>query len=144
MVQNWGAPDVIGLTGVQLLDRYGRPCVLASQMLSCNQKKCDSLQRYFYTLHYTFIPLYAFCDNILCIYNACFLRLLNDKNFTTDKKDMWLCKFEHHSSIKITIRFPQSVAILGLRIWNYNQSFEFSYAGVKFLIYVSLIYCICV
>lgn len=60
-----------------------------------------------------------------------FKRLVNDRNLTLDDNDMWLTRWDGINPLSIHIRFPEKVASLGFKIWNFNKSLEMSYAGVE-------------
>ncbi|CAH1391154.1 unnamed protein product [Nezara viridula] len=57
-------------------------------------------------------------------------RLLNGINETTDNRNMWLINFNKRA-INLKLKFSTPFHISGIAIWNYNESAELSYAGVK-------------
>uniref|UniRef100_A0A915PT46 KATNIP domain-containing protein n=1 Tax=Setaria digitata TaxID=48799 RepID=A0A915PT46_9BILA len=109
LLENWGAPDCIGLAGLQFLDPYG--VVL------------DNLD----------------CSVITSTATQTSQRLLNGRNLTRNREDMWLTSYSHDSPpTRITITFAQPTAVSGICVWNYNASPEMSYAGVRCMqIYVN-------
>ena len=48
---------------------------------------------------------------------------------------MWMSTFKEAGPQKIEINFVQAVQVTGLRVWNYNESFEDSFKGVSGLIF---------
>lgn len=44
---------------------------------------------------------------------------------------MWLVDFDSKNFTTISITFHDNVALKAISVWNYNASFELSYAGVK-------------
>ncbi|VDD92081.1 unnamed protein product [Enterobius vermicularis] len=54
--------------------------------------------------------------------------LLNGRNLTRNREDMWLVPYRSNSSLK---KYANLKNILGVCIWNYNASLEMSYAGVR-------------
>ncbi|VDN50234.1 unnamed protein product [Dracunculus medinensis] len=102
LYENWGAPDCIGLTGLQFLG--SRTTVL--DIKHCLATASTGLQTA--------------------------QKLLNGRNLTGDRDDMWLVP--HTPDLPppcITITFPEPLQIIGVSIWNYNASPEMSYAGVR-------------
>uniref|UniRef100_T1J5N1 KATNIP domain-containing protein n=1 Tax=Strigamia maritima TaxID=126957 RepID=T1J5N1_STRMM len=104
---NWGDPNWIGLTGLEILDEVGEVLSVASNALSTPIEDLTAAK----TLN----------------------RLLDGNNVTTQEKNMWLASFTSGLDFKIRISFAKSVKISGIRLWNYNRSQELSYRGVKFL-----------
>ncbi|XP_066139733.1 protein KATNIP homolog isoform X2 [Euwallacea fornicatus] len=58
--------------------------------------------------------------------------LINGENITMKTKDMW-CVPLQKDKVVVSINFDDFMFISGLRIWNYNENLELSYAGVKIL-----------
>ncbi|KAJ8953940.1 hypothetical protein NQ318_019182 [Aromia moschata] len=66
-----------------------------------------------------------------CKWEAKYLyRLINGENVTTKPKNMWLVPY-NNEKVVITIDFNGFRYISGIRIWNYNENLELSYAGVQ-------------
>ena len=60
-----------------------------------------------------------------------FQRLLDDQNITVSKEHMWNVPFSAKRKCALEINFSQDTLVTGLRVWNYNQSFEDTYTGVS-------------
>ncbi|VDK73915.1 unnamed protein product [Onchocerca ochengi] len=102
LLENWGAPDCIGLTGLQFLGRHG----IVLDNLDCNVTTSTATQTSY--------------------------RLLNGKNLTKNREDMWLSPYSRNSSpVRITVTFAEPTITSGICVWNYNASPEMSYAGVR-------------
>ncbi|KAH1015955.1 hypothetical protein HUJ04_007255 [Dendroctonus ponderosae] len=56
--------------------------------------------------------------------------LVNRENVTTDSKNMW-CVPLQQDNVVISIDLCEFKYLSGLRVWNYNENLELSYAGVK-------------
>uniref|UniRef100_A0A0N5BPA2 DUF4457 domain-containing protein n=1 Tax=Strongyloides papillosus TaxID=174720 RepID=A0A0N5BPA2_STREA len=104
LLSNWGSQEFIGLTGLQFLDVDGKAIDVSECTIKCSDVDDTSIQN-----------------------------LLNKKNLTLNKKNMWLTAYDSgkNNSPRITVTFKNEVYLYGLSIWNYNESEEMSYAGVK-------------
>ncbi|KAM3721461.1 Protein KATNIP [Dirofilaria immitis] len=109
LLENWGAPDCIGLTGLQFLGPHG----IVLDSLDCSITASSATQTSY--------------------------RLLNGKNLTRSREDMWLTSYSRNSPpVRITVTFAEPVIVSGICVWNYNASPEMSYAGVRCIqIYVN-------
>ncbi|MCP9260924.1 Protein CBR-PGHM-1 [Dirofilaria immitis] len=109
LLENWGAPDCIGLTGLQFLGPHG----IVLDSLDCSITASSATQTSY--------------------------RLLNGKNLTRSREDMWLTSYSRNSPpVRITVTFAEPVIVSGICMWNYNASPEMSYAGVRCIqIYVN-------
>lgn len=67
--------------------------------------------------------------NILCNYHGPIIKLIDGENITTDPKHMWSVKYV--DNIVLSIVFDEVTYISGIRIWNYNESIESSFIGVR-------------
>ncbi|KAL3998297.1 hypothetical protein ACH3XW_14485 [Acanthocheilonema viteae] len=102
LLENWGAPDCIGLTGLQFLGPHG----IVLDHVDCSITTSTATQ----TSH----------------------RLLNGRNLTRNREDMWLSSYSRDSSpIRVTVTFVEPIIASGICVWNYNASPEMSYAGVR-------------
>lgn len=102
LLENWGASDCIGLTGLQFLG----PHSTVVDHLDCKVTTSAAMQ----TAH----------------------RLFNGKNLTRSRNDMWLSPYSKNSPpIRITVTFVEPIVASGISVWNYNASPEMSYAGVR-------------
>uniref|UniRef100_A0A0K0ECN5 KATNIP domain-containing protein n=1 Tax=Strongyloides stercoralis TaxID=6248 RepID=A0A0K0ECN5_STRER len=106
LLNNWGCQEFIGLTGLQFLGENGKAIDTSEYTIKCSTGDDISLQN-----------------------------LLNKKNLTLNKKNMWLIAYDNEKNTCpcITVTFKNEVYLYGLSIWNYNESEEMSYAGVKYL-----------
>ncbi|VDM43879.1 unnamed protein product [Toxocara canis] len=102
LTENWGSPDCIGLTGLQFLGPKG-------VMLDATG-----------------------CQITASAASETAQRLLNGRNLTRNRDDMWLISFAPNGPPpRITVTFPEPVPLIGICVWNYNASPEMSYAGVR-------------
>ena len=114
--ENWGDPSCMGLTGIDLLMADSRQPITLRQdqlTLSVSGGSDDGFSRR--TRQYLEVA-----------------RLVDGVNVTTDAAHMWTCPLPRpsfHLSLTFTLDTPTSLA--GLRVWNYNQSMEESYNGVR-------------
>ncbi|VDM51714.1 unnamed protein product [Angiostrongylus costaricensis] len=101
---NWGAPGLIGLCGLELLDNKDDVIDPSTMTISANDgSDCDSQ------------------------------RLLNGNNLTRSPDDMWLTTFDPKYPPTITIMLLKPTVVKGISFWNYNASQELAYAGVRLL-----------
>ncbi|VIO97313.1 Conserved hypothetical protein, putative [Brugia malayi] len=109
LLENWGAPDCIGLTGLQFLGPHG----IVLDPSDCSITTSTATQ----TSH----------------------RLLNGRNLTRNREDMWLSSYSRNSPpVRVTVTFAEPIIASGICVWNYNASPEMSYAGVRCIqIYVN-------
>ncbi|VDK44797.1 unnamed protein product [Anisakis simplex] len=102
LMESWGALDCIGLTGLQFLGPKG--VILTTT--GCH------------------ITASASPENAQ--------RLLNGRNLTRNRDDMWLIPHSTNAMPPcITITFLEPLPLMGVCVWNYNLSPEMSYAGVR-------------
>ncbi|KAJ1351163.1 hypothetical protein KIN20_007122 [Parelaphostrongylus tenuis] len=99
---NWGAPGLIGLCGLELLDHKDDVIDPSTMTISANDG-CD-------------------CDP---------QRLLNGTNLTRSPDDMWLTSFDPKNPPTITLLLSKPTVVKGISFWNYNSSQEMAYAGVR-------------
>uniref|UniRef100_A0A158P9I6 DUF4457 domain-containing protein n=1 Tax=Angiostrongylus cantonensis TaxID=6313 RepID=A0A158P9I6_ANGCA len=100
---NWGAPGLIGLCGLELLDNKDDVIDPSTVTISVNDGS-------------------DFFD-----------RLLNGNNLTRSPDDMWLTTFDPKYPPTITIMLLKPTVVKGISFWNYNASQEMAYAGVRLL-----------
>uniref|UniRef100_A0A0N4ZEU0 DUF4457 domain-containing protein n=1 Tax=Parastrongyloides trichosuri TaxID=131310 RepID=A0A0N4ZEU0_PARTI len=101
---NWGSHEFIGLTGLQFLDENGK---------AIDPNEC--------------MIKYSTNNEDITISN-----LLYKKNLTLNKDNMWLTRYDSDKKNPyITVTFKNEMLLSGLSIWNYNESQEMSYVGVK-------------
>ncbi|KAL1488975.1 hypothetical protein ABEB36_014756 [Hypothenemus hampei] len=105
LMDNWGNPVAIGLTGIEIIEGMDNILKMEEQFLSCN------------------------------VENENLGALIDGENVTTAAKNMWCVPWqkENDDFIVISIDFEEFKYISGLRVWNYNDNLEFTYVGVKFL-----------
>lgn len=111
---NWGDSSYIGLTGIALLGAGSRqPIALRPDQL---------------TLSVTGGSDEGFSGR-QCLEVA---RLVDGVNVTTNAVHMWACPVPRPSShLSLTFTLDTPISLAGLRVWNYNQSMEDSYKGVR-------------
>ncbi|GJQ72137.1 hypothetical protein Trydic_g3231 [Trypoxylus dichotomus] len=100
LVANWSNQNVIGLTGFELVQGNESVLQLSLENISCNVRS-ETLSR-----------------------------LINGKNLTTDKRNMW-CVDYNKEEVVLSLTFETFVYLSGLRVWNYNESLDMSSAGVS-------------
>ncbi|CAJ0920581.1 unnamed protein product, partial [Mesorhabditis belari] len=101
LLSNWGSPDSIGLTGIEILGSNSEAIDLSDAQISVINGE-------------------AGVD-----------RLVNGRNLTRLRSEMWLSAFDGNHPPTITLNFTQPQTIAGISFWNYNASPELSYAGVR-------------
>ncbi|XP_076816386.1 katanin-interacting protein-like [Clavelina lepadiformis] len=106
LLSNWGDVDYIGLTGLQVLGDDNEPISMGYHNITRTSSSTD-----------------CYSDEIN--------RLLDDTNVTMAANHMWMSTFKEAGPQKIEINFVQAVQVTGLRVWNYNESFEDSFKGAK-------------
>ncbi|CAG9767417.1 unnamed protein product [Ceutorhynchus assimilis] len=99
LVENWGNPLAIGLTGIEIIEGADNCVSIEERHLSSN------------------------------IESKCLKNLMKGDNITTNSKNMWCVSLQ--DTVTISIKFDDFKYISGIRIWNYNENLELSYAGVK-------------
>ncbi len=105
LAENWGASEVIGLTGLAVL-------TLGEKILSL---QIDQI----------FFEVDGQKSNIdLGV-------LLNGVNLTCDVEHMWTVPFNPLQPPTITLMLDAPTHITGVFVWNYNASVEESYGGVS-------------
>uniref|UniRef100_A0A1I7UXM9 DUF4457 domain-containing protein n=1 Tax=Caenorhabditis tropicalis TaxID=1561998 RepID=A0A1I7UXM9_9PELO len=102
LLSNWGMNGLIGLTGLELIDDHNQ--LIEESQFTVTTSDGDKEQ----------------CS-----------KLFNGRNLTRDPQDMWLVDFDSKKPVTISITFHTSISLKALSVWNYNASFELSYAGVK-------------
>ena len=103
LIESWGDPGYIGLTGVELLHADTRePVSLGGYQLSASIEE----------------GVAALVDGV---------------NMTTEVDHMYLCLTTMMSSghVTITLALDTPTRLYGMRIWNYNTSLEDTYKGVS-------------
>ncbi|CAD5110948.1 DgyrCDS304 [Dimorphilus gyrociliatus] len=112
LLDTWGDPYYIGLTGIELFDNNGDVIPVDCSMLESDPKDVREL------------PGHE--DDLRTID-----KLVNGINVTTDDQYMWLAPFTSGENHYVTINLPSSRELCGIRIWNYNKSLDDTYRGVK-------------
>ena len=108
LIENWGDPSSIGLTGIQLLDVWGRKIELKSDQI-CGGQGSDVMVE----------------------------RLLDNVNLSSEPDHMWTTPFhpsQPHTPTTLIVSLDTPTQLTGLRVWNYNASLEDSYRGVSYSI----------
>ncbi|XP_060521612.1 katanin-interacting protein-like isoform X2 [Cylas formicarius] len=101
LLENWGNPLAIGLTGLEIIEGTDRTLRISKENLSSNVDR-------------------GHLGN-----------LINGKNVTVNPKNMWCVPLQ--DGIVISVDLVDLKYISGLRLWNYNESLDLSYVGVKSL-----------
>ncbi|XP_059893753.1 katanin-interacting protein [Gadus macrocephalus] len=113
LVQTWGDPHYLGLTGLEVVGRDGGSLPLDLSMVTASPSDLNQL------------PGYGLDARTLD-------KLVDGHNLTTEDHHMWLVPFSSGAPPPtLTVSFPRPQPIAGLRVWNYNKSPEDSYRGVK-------------
>ncbi|UMM13682.1 hypothetical protein L5515_001836 [Caenorhabditis briggsae] len=102
LVSNWGMNGLIGLTGLELVDDHNQ--LIDESQFSVVTSEGTKEQA---------------------------TKLFNGRNLTRDPEDMWLVDFDSKTPVVITISFHEPISLKAISLWNYNSSFELSYAGAK-------------
>uniref|UniRef100_A0A8R1HZ10 DUF4457 domain-containing protein n=2 Tax=Caenorhabditis japonica TaxID=281687 RepID=A0A8R1HZ10_CAEJA len=102
LCSNWGMDGLIGLTGLEIVDEQNQ--IIDESKFSLTTSDGNSDQA---------------------------LLLFNGKNLTRNHQDMWIVDFDPKKPISISISFHSPISLKAISIWNYNASFELSYAGAK-------------
>ncbi|XP_077358745.1 katanin-interacting protein isoform X2 [Festucalex cinctus] len=114
LASTWGDSQYMGLTGLEVVGKDGEGLPLDLTIMTASPGDLGDLPEYGHGLH-------------------SLEKLIDGHNITTDDHHMWLIPFSYGEPHTVTIAFPQTQTIAGLRIWNYNKSSEDSYRGVKVL-----------
>ncbi|CAL8305235.1 unnamed protein product [Boreogadus saida] len=113
LLQTWGDPHYLGLTGLEVVGRDGGSLPLDLSMVTASPPDLNQL------------PGYGRDARTLD-------KLVDGHNLTTEDHHMWLVPFSSGAPPPtLTVSFPRPQPIAGLRVWNYNKSPEDSYRGVK-------------
>jgi hypothetical protein len=111
LASNWGDPSYVGLTGISLLSAESRqPIALRPDQLTLS------------------VPLEG--GGVGEIKAP---ELTDGVNLTIDPAHMWAWPIADPTSktVSLTFKLDAPTTIRGLRVWNYNQSLEDSYSGVR-------------
>ncbi|KAI4456777.1 hypothetical protein MML48_8g00013990 [Holotrichia oblita] len=101
LVTNWNHQDLIGLTGFDFIQGNDTVLQLSEDNLSCN------------------------------VVSETLNRLINGKNLTTDKRNMWCVPYDGQNEVVLSLVFETLIYLSGIRVWNYNESLGMSTAGVS-------------
>ncbi|XP_018566362.1 protein KIAA0556-like [Anoplophora glabripennis] len=72
-------------------------------------------------------------NQLSCMWEGKYLyHLVNGENITTKGTNMWLVPY-NKENIVVTVDLDGFKYISGIRIWNYNENLELSYAGVQMM-----------
>eukprot|EP00730_Choanoeca_flexa_P001663 TRINITY_DN10733_c0_g1_i2.p1 TRINITY_DN10733_c0_g1~~TRINITY_DN10733_c0_g1_i2.p1 ORF type:complete len:1533 (+),score=325.32 TRINITY_DN10733_c0_g1_i2:645-4601(+) len=112
LLETWGDPHYIGLTGLVLIDADGRPIQLEASML-------DALPR-----DLNILPDVNDDDRTLD-------KLIDGDNATSQSCHMWLTPYTPGGEHWITIQLPNPRFLSGLFLWNYNKSATDVARGVR-------------
>nr|CAH7727082.1 unnamed protein product [Callosobruchus chinensis] len=101
LLTNWGYDGLIGLTGFDVIE--GTETILK---LLPNQLKCNAENQHLESL-------------------------VDEENITTNPTKMWLTPFDNDDEVVISVNFGTLRYVSGIRVWNYNENLQLSYAGVQ-------------
>ncbi|XP_064478577.1 katanin-interacting protein-like isoform X2 [Ornithodoros turicata] len=104
ILENWGDPAYVGLTGIAILGVNGIPLKVEPDMMAVSP---------------------------VTHHSADVARLVDGTNVTTDRHHMWKVPFI--SGVTLTVSLRERGPITALKIWNYNSDLEDSYQGVKLM-----------
>ncbi|UJR14999.1 hypothetical protein I4U23_001976 [Adineta vaga] len=110
VTDTWGDPDFCGLTGLEVVDVNDADCVI--QTYDARPRDITVLSNY--------------TNAVQKLEN-----LFDSENVTCHPNHMWLCPFNRNDRVRIMITLSVSKKLHGLRIWNYNQSPDDTYRGIK-------------
>lgn len=114
ILENWGDPAYVGLTGLEFFDPDDRLVQVTADMLNARPRDIASELG---------------TGDVRVLSN-----LVNGVNITNDTRCMWLTPFVPKSStpsVNLYINFEQRVKLAYMKVWNYNKSPEDSFRGVK-------------
>lgn len=86
LISNWGFADVIGLTGIEIIEAGELPVPIKEDYIQCDTPTDRMLQR----------------------------RLFAEENVTTDRNNMWLTQCKYGEHMKITLEFDRFIYIAGM------------------------------
>ncbi|XP_065899997.1 uncharacterized protein [Dysidea avara] len=112
LLNTWGDPHYIGLTGLAVLGVGLEPLPLAAEQLAASP--CDLND----------LPEYTDDDRTLD-------KLVDGVNVTTCDSHMWLAPYTPGGDHVITITLATPALVAGIQVWNYNKSTEDTSRGVK-------------
>ncbi|XP_061823519.1 katanin-interacting protein isoform X2 [Nerophis lumbriciformis] len=112
LMSTWGDSHCVGLTGLEVVGKDGEGLPLDLSIMAASPRDLNDLPKY---------------DHDLRTLD----KIIDGHNITMDDHHMWLIPFSYGEAHTLTISFPHTQTIAGLRIWNYNKSPEDSYRGVK-------------
>ncbi|XP_022916333.2 protein KATNIP homolog [Onthophagus taurus] len=106
LIENWGHNNLIGLTGLEIVQGGENILKLNPDCLQCNVKSTNL--------------------NVL----------INEKNLTTNDNEMWLADFNKNATcfedfVTISIKFNQFTYLSSLKLYNYNRSLDKTCIGVS-------------
>lgn len=61
-------------------------------------------------------------------------RLVDGNYLTADASHMWAIHYTPHMEVTITITFQAETYLTGIRFWNYNNSMDLSFCGVRVIV----------
>ena len=127
LLSNWGDPDTVGLTGIQVLSQKNQPITIDVDMISCSPPWPWSAQKPGASRAeiMTFHDHKRACDPVP--------RLVDQETSnSSDKEDMWLAPYPGRYTLQIN--FGRLVNIVGLVLWNYNAGgVDETYRGVRLM-----------
>ncbi|KAJ4458827.1 hypothetical protein PAPYR_5350 [Paratrimastix pyriformis] len=105
-LSTWGDPSFIGLTGLELVDGQGATIPLTESQLAITPKDLFGRSR---TL----------------------ANLVTAPFETIDGHKMWVAPFNKDEYTSLTVTLAQPTVLRGLRLWNYNRSWDDTFRGAR-------------
>ncbi|CAI2318027.1 unnamed protein product [Caenorhabditis sp. 36 PRJEB53466] len=102
LASNWGMDGLIGLTGLEIVDERNQIVDESRFTVTSSDGSVEPLAK-----------------------------LFNGRNLTRNPEDMWLVPFDPKHPVTLSLTFHSPVSLKAVSVWNYNSSFEMSYAGAK-------------
>ncbi|KAL5254351.1 hypothetical protein ACHWQZ_G013960 [Mnemiopsis leidyi] len=112
LMETWGDPDYIGLTGIELFGTDGNLISLSEE--SVNGPSLNDLEN---------------CSGDYRTPD----KLVSGGNITTDDVEMWLAPFYPGDKHVVTVNLSNPTEITAIKIYNYNKTAEDTYRGAKTL-----------
>ena len=115
IVDTWGDIFYVGLNGIEILQNGLSPIKIKTDWIDANPRDMNS------------IPGYS--GDLRVLEN-----LINSYNNSVVDKDIWLIPYTAGENHVIKFKFPESIEIKGIKLFNYNKSKEDSLRGARTVI----------
>eukprot|EP01029_Cantina_marsupialis_P013907 TRINITY_DN30814_c0_g1_i2.p1 TRINITY_DN30814_c0_g1~~TRINITY_DN30814_c0_g1_i2.p1 ORF type:complete len:923 (+),score=243.24 TRINITY_DN30814_c0_g1_i2:222-2990(+) len=117
VMSNWGDPALVGMTGLEVFDRFGHKLELNGDKVCAPDLNDAELE---VNGEKVFDPRIA-------------ANLVDGHLFTKNDLHSWVAKFEQGEDIQITIDLEESYSLGVIRLYNYNRSRIHSHRGVRYV-----------